>query len=211
MVISGKLFILSKVKRMELFCWIRRLIGCTLLLFATVMTGHTDPLAAYKMRHYQLQEVADRPLAPAFSLMNVTGKSSRLEDYRGQVVVINFWSTWCAPCRKEMPSLERAWQQLQSDNVVVLGIAIQDEQAMVVRFIEESRITFPILLDTEGTVAQSWPFSGIPATFVLDASGRIIYRALGLREWDSEAILQKVRALAGEDQQIKPFSATDIK
>ncbi|TVT50046.1 MAG: TlpA family protein disulfide reductase [Sedimenticola thiotaurini] len=169
-------------------------IGALLLLLAVEAVA-ANPLAAYKDRYYQLQAVDGLPQAPAFSLATLEGEIHQLDGYRGQVVVINFWSTWCAPCRKEMPSLERAWQQLKSENIRVLGVAIQDDPEMIARFLKEYQISFPILMDSDGQVAQSWPFSGIPATFVLDGEGRIVYRALGLREWDHDTILQKVRAL----------------
>jgi peroxiredoxin len=186
----------------------RRMInGLLILLSLTLATISfaADPMAAYKMRHYQLQTMKDKPLAPVFSLPTVDGQIHDLSAYRGQVVVVNFWSTWCAPCRKEMPSLERAWQRLESDRIVVLGIAIQDDPEMVSRFLQQWEISFPLLLDSEGTVAQTWPFSGIPATFVLDKGGRIIYRALGLREWDSDSIITKVKALAlSEERPVSP-------
>ncbi|TVO70059.1 TlpA disulfide reductase family protein [Sedimenticola selenatireducens] len=177
------------------------------LSLATIASA-ADPMAAYKMRHYQLQTLKDKPLAPVFSLPSVDGQIHDLSAYRGQVVVVNFWSTWCAPCRKEMPSLERAWQRLKSDRIVVLGIAIQDDPEMVRRFLQEREISFPVLLDSDGKVAETWPFSGIPATFVLDKEGRIIYRALGLREWDSDSIILKVKALA---LSVENSSATSAK
>lgn len=201
-------FFVPRISTVNLSRLVRLIVGFSLLGFLAANTVYADPLAAYKLRHYQLQSVQAKPQAPDFLLDTAAGGKASLAMYRGQVVVINFWSTWCAPCRKEMPSLERAWQQLKSDNVVVLGIAIQDEPEMVARFIGESGITFPILLDADGAVTQVWPFSGIPATFVLDPSGRIIYQALGLREWDSEPILKKITALAASAQ---PASVPVVK
>ncbi len=149
-------------------------------------------------RYYTLEAVEPVLVAPVLELADPDGVVHRLADYRNRVVVINFWSTWCAPCRREMPSLEKAWQRLEPAGVVVLGVSIQDDPAMIRRFLQESRVSFPILLDRDGKVSQQWPFSGIPATFVLDRKGRIAYRAMGLREWDSEKIIRRITALTGD-------------
>lgn len=147
-------------------------------------------------RFYQLTSVIPIAPAPALELPALDGKRHRLDDYSGRVVVINFWSSWCSPCRREMPALEQVWQRLRPAGVVLLGVAIQDDPTVVKRFLEESGVTFPVLMDTDGTVSQQWPFSGIPATFVLDRQGRIVYRAMGLRKWDSDELIDRLEALA---------------
>jgi len=147
-------------------------------------------------RLYQLEQVSPVVPAPGLDLSGLDGAMHQLADYRGQVVVVNFWSTWCAPCRREMPSLEKAWQRLRPAGVMVLGVATQDDPEMVRRFLQESKLTFPILIDPDGKVSQQWSFSGIPATFVLDKRGQVIYRAMGLREWDSDEIIHRLIELA---------------
>jgi peroxiredoxin len=138
-----------------------------------------------------------QPAAPAMTLPDLNGASRTLADYRGSVVVINFWSTWCAPCRREMPSLERAWQRLQPLGIQVIGVAIQDHPEMIGLFLKDHPVSFPILRDESGEASAEWPFSGIPATFVLDREGRIVYRAMGMREWDSDAVLAPIIELSG--------------
>lgn len=166
-----------------------------LLLFPALapQAGHAsrDP-----QRFYQLTPMTPVAPAPALELPALDGTRHRLDDYRGQVVVINFWSSWCTPCRREMPSLEKAWQRLKPAGVTVLGVAMQDDPAVVERFLRESGVTFTILLDADGKASQRWPFSGIPASFVLDRQGRIVYRAMGLREWDSDEMIDQLKALA---------------
>jgi peroxiredoxin len=166
-----------------------------LLLFQGVapQAGHAsrDP-----MRFFQLTPVTPVTPAPPLELAALDGVPHRLSDYQGQVVVVNFWSSWCTPCRREMPALEQAWQRLRPFGVTVLGVAMQDDPEVVGRFLQESGVTFTILMDPDGKASQRWPFSGIPATFVLDRQGRMVYRALGLREWDNDEIIDRLIELA---------------
>jgi len=161
-----------------------------------VAAGHATDDSAHGD---QMEIIAPPVPAPELQLRGIDGKSYRLSDYRGQVVVVNFWSVWCAPCRREMPSLENAWQRLKSSQVVVLAVATQDEPETVARFVQNQGLTFPVLLDPEGEVPQRWSFSGIPASFVLDRQGRIVYRAMGLREWDSREIIDRLNKLSQAD------------
>lgn len=163
---------------------------------ALLQAGHSN---GHEARVYQLETISPAVPAPALDLAGLDGTLYQLSDYQGRVVVVNFWSTWCAPCRREMPALEDAWQRLRPSGVMVLGVAIQDDPEMVERFLQETRVTFPILIDRDGGVSQRWSFSGIPATFVLDKEGRIVYRALGLREWDSDEIVNRLIELADTD------------
>lgn len=142
-----------------------------------------------------LPPLAPKLQAPGMSLPDLQGGEFHLEDLRGRVVVINFWATWCGPCRSEMPALERAWQRLRLHDVELLAVATQDDPQMLRRFLQRNPVTFPVLLDESGKAAREWPFSGIPATFVIDGRGRMVYRALGARDWDSEPILRRILEL----------------
>jgi len=166
---------------------------CLLAFHGTLLqAGHPSDRST---RFYQLEKVTPMVSAPGLTLPGLDEAMYQLSDYEGRVVVVNFWSTWCAPCRREMPSLEKAWQKLKPAGVVVLGVAMQDDPEMVRGFLQESRVTFPVLLDQDGKASQQWSFSGIPATFVLDKKSRIIYRAMGLREWDSDEIIDHLTEL----------------
>ena len=143
-----------------------------------------------------LTEIPQRPLAPDFTLRDLDGNRHRLSDYRGRVVIVNFWATWCPPCRAEMPSMQRAWERLRKEGIVMLGIDVGEDEDTVFQFTADYPVEFPLLLDQDSSVIGRWPVRGLPTTFVVDPQGRLAYRAIGGREWDDPALLEQVRALA---------------
>ena len=142
-----------------------------------------------------LGPVPDRPAAHAFRLPDLDGRIHRLEDYRGRPVIVNFWATWCPPCRRELPSMNRAWQTLEPAGVAMLAIDVGEDADTVFTFTADYPIEFPALLDRDGSEIEHWPVLGLPTTFVLDPEGRIVYRAVGGRDWDRPELLQKVLEL----------------
>jgi len=142
-----------------------------------------------------LQSVPDRPPAPDFSLVDMDGVKHTLSDYRGRVVVVNFWATWCPPCREEMPSMERAWQKLRHEDIVMLAVNVGEDEDSIFEFTASYPVEFPLLLDQESVVIGNWPVRGLPTTFIIDPQGKIVYRAIGGRDWSAPGVLQKIRAL----------------
>jgi len=142
-----------------------------------------------------LHELPERPVAPDFSLKDMDGTVHTLSAYRGKVVIVNFWATWCPPCREEMPSMERAWKKLRHEDVVMLAINVGEDEDSIFEFTASYPVEFPLLLDRESAVTGNWPVRGLPTTFVIDPQGKIVYRAIGGRDWDAEEVLEKVRAL----------------
>ena len=140
-----------------------------------------------------------KPAKPAsdFTLPDLDGKPVKLSDYRGKVVLVNFWATWCPPCRREMPSMERLSQQLKGQPFVILAVNQQEEADQVFAFTGqlEPAPTFPILFDRNSTVSHAWNVLGLPASFIVDKQGRVAYRAMGGREFDHPEIEQTIRAL----------------
>jgi len=134
-------------------------------------------------------------LAPDFELVDSDGAIHRLADYRGKVLIVNFWATWCPPCRAEMPSMERAWAEVKNEGIAMLAINVGEDEDTVFQFTASYPVTFPMLLDLDSSVVQAWPVKGLPTTFVVDPEGRLAYRAIGGREWDDPALLDLVRAL----------------
>ena len=142
-----------------------------------------------------LTELPAGVVAPDFELMDTEGRLHRLSDYRGRPVIINFWTTWCPPCREEIPSMNRAWQILEQEGIAMLAINMGEDEDTIFIFTADYPADFPMLMDRSGEVIAEWPVKGLPTTYVIAPDGRIAYRAIGSREWDDAGLLDKVRAL----------------
>lgn len=122
-----------------------------------------------------------RRLAPDFSLRDVNGVEYSLRDYRGKVVFVNFWATWCGPCRREIPDLIELQEEHEGD-LVILGVSLDREGAAKVKpFVEMMEIPYPILVDGDEVAGRFGPFNSIPMTFVVDRDGRIAEQLVGLQ------------------------------
>jgi len=142
-----------------------------------------------------LHEVKGHPTAVAFSLLDIDENSHSLTAYKGKVVIVNFWATWCPPCRFELPAMEKAYQKLKTKDVVMLGINVGEDADTIFSFTADYPVTFPLLMDKDSKVIQAYPVIGLPTTFVIDPNGKIIYRAVGTREWDEQSLIEKVLSL----------------
>ncbi|MGD8743695.1 MAG: TlpA disulfide reductase family protein [Granulosicoccaceae bacterium] len=163
-----------------------------LLLILAALAGPTPAIAA---QPNVLHPVKGQPAAPEFELKDIDDQLHRLVDYRGKVVIVNFWATWCPPCRFELPSMEKLWQATQDKDVVMLAINIGEDADTIFTFTSDYPVSFPLLMDRDSTVIQQYPVLGVPTTFVIDPQGRIVYRAVGTREWDDPAIIRAILAL----------------
>lgn len=133
--------------------------------------------------------------APALALTDLDGRRHDLPAYRGTVLVVNFWATWCAPCREELPSLERLRDALRGKRVEVLTVNVNEGESRVRRFLIDVPLRLPVLLDRHGEAQRAWKVRGLPATFVLDPGGSIRYWYLGELDWAQPAILRTVESL----------------
>lgn len=121
----------------------------------------------------------DEGPAPPFSLGLFDGGEFSLEDLRGQVVVINFWASWCAPCREEAPILERAWRAYKERGVTFIGVDYMDAEPWARAFIEEFDITYPNGPDLDSKIAHAYRIRGVPETFIVDREGDIAHLQIG--------------------------------
>lgn len=139
--------------------------------------------------------------APAMALKDMDGKTVELSRLRGKVVIVNFWATWCPPCRREFPSMERLRQKISGKPVVILGV----DEGETVDIIEQFNSTldvqpqFPILLDLDGEAMAAWPVRGLPTTFFIDKRGRLAYSAVGGRDFEHPEMLRLIEDLLKEN------------
>ncbi|MHB0974356.1 MAG: TlpA family protein disulfide reductase [Thiobacillus sp.] len=140
--------------------------------------------------------MAPKP-APAIKLKDIDGATHDLAQLRGRVVLVNFWATWCPPCRREMPSMERLSQALKGEAFSVLAVDVGEDADTIEAFTGQldTMPTFPILLDSRSRVMQAWKVAGLPTTYLVDRRGRIIASAIGGREFDHPGMVETIRGL----------------
>jgi len=137
--------------------------------------------------------------APEFTALDLSGEERRLSEYRGKVVFLNIWATWCPPCKQEMPSMEYMYNKLKGPDFEILAVSIDREGSSVVKpFVRRLNLSFPILLDTEGKIAELYKITGVPETFIIDREGTIVEKVIGPRNWSDSKNLQKLKALMGK-------------
>lgn len=135
-------------------------------------------------------------LAPDFTFPGLHGKNVSLSDYRGKVVLVNIWATWCTPCVDEMPSMEKLYQKLKSENFEILAVSIDSLGAQeVAPFMEKYKLTFPALIDSEGTIRIVYRATGVPESFIIDKDGRLVKKIIGAIDWTRPEILRYFQAL----------------
>lgn len=147
-----------------------------------------------------LSRVEPRKPAPEFSLPDTDGKPHKLSDYQGKVVMLNFWATWCPPCRREMPSMEKLHLAMQGKPFQILACNQQESEDTVWAFtaLLKPEPTFPILLDSHSNVSAEFNVAGLPTTLIVDKQGKIAYRAVGGREFDHPDVIALLDKLIAE-------------
>lgn len=176
---------------------IRRFLGslALLLLSAPLCFARSEPPLGHT-----LTQLPSPVQAPAFTLNDMNGEPHSLKDYRGKVVLINFWGTWCPPCRREMPSMERIYEHLHSKKFVVLAVNQMETPDDVFVYTSQLSVapTFSILFDKNSDVAKAYRVNGLPTSYLIDKKGNIRYRAIGGREFDSPKVEKQINGLINE-------------
>ena len=119
----------------------------------------------------------------SFTLKDLDGNSHNLADYKGKVVFLNFWASWCPPCREEMPAMQKMYVSWDKNKYVMLAINTGEDKRTVKEFAGKNGYTFPILLDKDGRVARTYKITGIPTTFIIDGEGKVVSKIVGARDW----------------------------
>ena len=133
--------------------------------------------------------------APAFSLRDLDGRVHNLADYRGKVVLINFWATWCEPCRQEMPSIQRLRDRLGAKGLTVLAVNVDEPEARVRQFLKKTSLDLTVVMDPNKTAMRSWAVRYLPVSFIVGPDGRLRYRIVGDIEWDNDTVVGTISQL----------------
>ena len=142
--------------------------------------------------------------APDFTLPGLDGKKVSLSDYRGKVVFVNIWATWCPPCVEEMPSMQNLYQKLKSENFEIMAVSIDSQGAKVVApFMKKYKLTFPALMDSMGTIKRIYKATGVPESYIIDKDGILAKKVIGPLDWSQPDILRLFRDLIQKPQESK--------
>jgi peroxiredoxin len=164
-----------------------------LLVIAVAIAAALGFASLQEKKGYALQSGS---LAPSFRLPALGGGEVDLAAFRGKIVVVNFWATWCPPCVEEMPSLERLHRALGNEGLVVLSISGDEDESALRRFVSEHGVSFPVLRDPGGRLAaSSYRTTGYPETFVIDGQGLLAESVIGPTEWSSPTAIDHFRDL----------------
>lgn len=173
------------------------MLGAAVVVVASVLVLRSDVGAPPVVRG---------AMAPEFELPRLTpsagarepgkdGDTVALSSFAGRVVLVNFWATWCEPCEREIPAMERLYQELGGEDFELLAVAIDDDEAKVQEFQERYQLSFPIVLDSNQAVYGSYQTMGVPESLLIDREGRIVERYVGPREWDAIEYVTRIREL----------------
>ena len=135
---------------------------------------------------------------PALHLKDLQGKVHDLQDYKGQVVLVQFWATYCAPCRKEMPSMNNLQKKMGDTPFKILAVDMGETSEEVSKFVAQVKPEFTILMDSSGETIASWNVFAAPSNFIIDPQGNIRYTLFGGVEWDSNEMVMQLKALADQ-------------
>jgi thiol-disulfide isomerase/thioredoxin len=142
--------------------------------------------------------VAPSGPAPQFELASMAGKTVSLDQFKGQVVMINFWASWCGPCRQEMPILEKLYGKYKPMGFTMVGVNVEPDSKLAVDWLKDTPVTFPILFDTKSEVSKLYKVAGMPSTVIIDRQGNLRWLHHGYKPGDENEYLDQIRALVRE-------------
>jgi peroxiredoxin len=145
-----------------------------------------------------LEPMKDQSPTPNFTLLNPAGKRVSLKDFREKLVFLNFWASWCIPCREEMPAMEHLYQEFKNRDFVVLAVNVKDKRKDALAFIKELKLTYPVALDDDGKVGLLYGAWGLPTTYLIGPKGEGLARIWGPANWYSSGARELIGALLNE-------------
>lgn len=143
----------------------------------------------------KLEESKDHPAAPEFTLADPAGKKVSLKDFRGKLVFLNFWATWCESCRDEMPAMQRLYREFRGKGLAIVGVNVKDKRPDALAFAKKLQVTYPILLDPEGEVGLLYGAFGMPLSYLIDKNGKVLARLWGPADWYSPGARNLIKTL----------------
>ena len=185
----------------------RGIAGRVVTIMMTVVVLLAGKTVAASEHFFQAMGMAKLPgkAAPDFTLPDLNGQQVSLHDYRGKVVFLNFWATWCIPCREEMPAMEQLHQMFQSQGLAILAIDLKEGPDKVNAFFEQHRLSFTALIDQDGSVFRDYGVMGLPTTYLISRQGMLLARGVGGRDWTRAEGKDLIRGLlAGVPAPPKP-------
>ncbi len=167
------------------------------MLFALLLLVATTIATADPFKLLGVEQPKVRIVAPDFSLELLSDASyTSLSDYRGKVILLNFWATWCAPCLEEMPAMQKLWRRYHAAGFEILAVAGDRRgRVNVAPFITERGFKYPVLLDADGAVRNRYDVVGLPMSYLIGRDGKISGRVVGVIDWDSPAAYEMVESL----------------
>lgn len=169
------------------------------LVFAFTVPISWMPARAQSKIDYKvipnLEPMKETMLTPDFSVLSAEGKKISLKDFRGKIIFLNFWASWCEPCREEMPAMERLYQEFKDKNFVVFAVNVKDRKQDAIDFVRELKLSYPVAIDPEGQVGLLYGAWGLPTTYLIGPKGEGLARAWGPAEWYSPAARKLIKEL----------------
>lgn len=174
----------------------------TCLIILLVLGWNTVPGWAQVQINYKvipnLEPMKEIAPTPDFTLASLDGKKMSLKDFRGKLVFLNFWASWCVPCREEMPAMEKLYQEYKDRNFVVLAVNVKDRKQAALDFVKELKLTYPTAFDPEGQVGLLYGAWGLPTTYLIGSKGEGLARAWGPAEWYGPAARKLIKELVDQ-------------